>query len=469
MSTQTIVDRLAALQIFEDVPRQELEWLAAHGELRTLEAGTTIRDTGEPIEEMSILLAGRAGLYSTKGGGERKILEAVAGQVLGVLPYSRFQRAPGVVIIEEETTGFVLHRRHFPVLMREHLGLTAALVHHMLDRARQYRSIQLNDDRLQSLGRLASGFAHELNNPASAAARTARSLLTMLDDEQRAAWALAAARLSDQQLAVVAEVRAECRPPTQQRTSLAAADREDDLAEWLTRRGIDTGAAEALAASDVTTAALDRLAEVLTRETLAVAIRWIASAFAAGEAARQIDAATGRIHTLVAAVKGFTFMDREAVPDQVDIARGLADTLAMLEAKARTKSVAVHLETASDLPRVHGFGSEINQVWEKLVDNALDAAQAGGHVIITATARGDSIVVRVADDGPGIPDEIRSRIFDPFFTTKPVGRGTGLGLDIARRIVHLHRGDIEFTSQPGRTVFRVRLPVAGAPVMADGA
>jgi signal transduction histidine kinase len=130
--------------------------------------------------------------------------------------------------------------------------------------------------------------------------------------------------------------------------------------------------------------------------------------------------------------------------------------------------VAVQLETARDLPRVHGFGSEINQVWEKLVDNALDAVETGGHVSITATARGDSVVVRVADDGPGIPEEVRSRIFDPFFTTKPVGRGTGLGLDIARRIVHLHRGDIEFTTQPGRTVFRVRLPVTGAAVMADG-
>ena len=129
----------------------------------------------------------------------------------------------------------------------------------------------------------------------------------------------------------------------------------------------------------------------------------------------------------------------------------------------------MHLETAADLPRVHGFGSEINQVWEKLVDNALDAVGDQGPVTITATARGDSIVVRVADDGPGIPEEIRARVFDPFFTTKPVGQGTGLGLDMARRIVHLHRGDIDFTTQPGRTVFRVRLPAASAAVMRDTA
>jgi signal transduction histidine kinase len=128
----------------------------------------------------------------------------------------------------------------------------------------------------------------------------------------------------------------------------------------------------------------------------------------------------------------------------------------------------VHLETAAGLPRVHGFGSEINQVWEKLVDNALDAVGHEGRVTITATTRGDSIVVRVADDGPGIPEAIRARVFDPFFTTKPLGHGTGLGLDLARRIVHLHRGDIEFSTQPGRTVFRVRLPAEGAKVMAGG-
>jgi len=403
------------------------------------------------------------GLHVEQGGGPRKMMEAVAGSVLGMIPYSRFQRVPGTMIFEEHTTAFVLHQRHFAVLMREYLGLTAALVHQMIDRARAFRSAQLNDERMQSLGRLASGLAHELNNPASAAARTARSLASLVDEEQRAAWVMAKARLSDDQLSIVDAIRREC-GRVQTRTPLEAADREDDIAEWFTRRGIESLAVDALAASDLTIASLERLAEALPSEALGIVIRWIANACAVHDASRQIEAATGRIHDLVGAVKGFTFMDREGVPEKVDIARGLADTLAMLEAKARNKSVTMQLETASDLPSVQGFGSEINQVWEKLVDNALDAVESMGHVTITATARGDSIVVRVADDGPGIPEEIRTRVFDPFFTTKPVGKGTGLGLDMARRIVRLHRGDIDFTTQPGRTVFRVRLPAKPAPV-----
>jgi len=220
--------------------------------------------------------------------------------------------------------------------------------------------------------------------------------------------------------------------------------------------------AEILAASDVTLAALDDLARALPSGAVGTAIRWVASGCAARMASRQIEAATARIHQLVDAVKGFTFMDRQGVPEEVDVARGLTDTLAMLERKARAKSATVHLETVTGLPRLHGFGSEINQVWEKLVDNAIDAIGTQGRVTITATTRGDSILVRVADDGPGIPEDIRSRVFDPFFTTKPVGQGTGLGLDMARRIVQLHGGDIAFSTQPGRTVFRVLLPVAGA-------
>jgi signal transduction histidine kinase len=173
--------------------------------------------------------------------------------------------------------------------------------------------------------------------------------------------------------------------------------------------------------------------------------------------ASEIEAAASRIHNLVAAVKGFTYMDQATMPKPVDVGQGLSDTLAVLNAKARGKQVGVSLAVETDLPRIPGFGGELNQVWANLVDNALDAAS--GHVSVAAGRQGPSVVVRVVDDGPGLPAEIRERIFDPFFTTKPVGQGTGLGLDIARRIVQKHQGSIEVDSRPGHTQFSVTLPI----------
>jgi signal transduction histidine kinase len=167
------------------------------------------------------------------------------------------------------------------------------------------------------------------------------------------------------------------------------------------------------------------------------------------------------------AVKGFTHMGQAMVAERVDPGRGLSDTVTVLNSKVREKSVTVAMDLKADLPQVIGFAAELNQIWGNLIDNALDAAPDGGRVEVSASREGRHVVVRIIDNGPGIPAEIRSRIFDPFFTTKPMGQGTGLGLDIARRLVRHNDGVIEFESQPGRTEFRVSLPIADAIVTGD--
>jgi signal transduction histidine kinase len=191
-----------------------------------------------------------------------------------------------------------------------------------------------------------------------------------------------------------------------------------------------------------------------------VALEWLVADCATYQLTSEVETAATRIHNLVAAVKGFTYMDQATMPKPVDVAQGLSDTLAVLNAKARGKNVGVSLEVEADLPRIQGFGGELNQVWANLIDNALDAA--GQRVTVAAGRQGQSVVVRVVDDGPGLPAEIRERIFDPFFTTKPVGQGTGLGLDIARRIVVKHQGQIEVDSRPGHTQFSVTLPIGAS-------
>jgi signal transduction histidine kinase len=203
---------------------------------------------------------------------------------------------------------------------------------------------------------------------------------------------------------------------------------------------------------------LDELARSVQGQALYAALHWIAASCAMRRLTLEIQESASRICELVNAVKGFTEMDRAATPEPVDLGQGLANTLAVLGSKARSKSVGVCLNLEKNLPAVYGFGGELNQVWANLIDNALDAVDEGGQVEVAARRERDAVVVRVIDNGRGVPAEVRDRIFDPFFTTKPVGKGTGLGLDIVRRLVQRHNGQIELESVPGRTEFRVTLP-----------
>jgi len=180
-----------------------------------------------------------------------------------------------------------------------------------------------------------------------------------------------------------------------------------------------------------------------------------------------IEHAASRVHELVAAVKGFTYMDQATVPKPVDVARGLSDTLTILRSKAKSKSVRLSAEVEPDLPTVDGFGGELNQVWANLIANAIDAAGDGGSVEVSARRQGEAIVVRVLDDGPGVAADLRERIFEPFFTTKPAGDGVGLGLAITRRLIDQHGGELDVDSVPGRTEFRVTLPLGEHAASAD--
>jgi signal transduction histidine kinase len=336
----------------------------------------------------------------------------------------------------------------------------------MVDRARQFTSSDLHDEKMVSLGKLAAGLAHELNNPASALVRGAKLLPDHLGTSDVASRALGAARLTEAQLAEIETVRELCgsAPLHGTLSPLEAARRESSIADWLEDHDVDVSLADALAETAMTADALDGLARTLDGPALEPALRWVAAGCSARQLATELEEAASRIFDLVSAVKGFTHMDQTPVAGPVDIRQGLMQTVIVLKAKARAKSLSVDVAVAPDLPPVQGIGGELNQVWSNLIDNALDAARDSGRVEIRADHNGGKVVVRVVDDGPGIPLDLRDRVFDPFFTTKPVGQGTGLGLDIARRLVRKHDGEIEIESEPGRTEFRVSLPVtAGGP------
>ena len=456
-----LLERLSQHALLRDLPHEQVAWVATHGRPQRLAAGDVLYRKGSHVDALYLVLSGHLSIHVDRGAGRRKAMEWRAGEVTGLMPYSRLSATLGDVAAEEPTELVSVHRDHFPEMIRQCHELTAAFVHVMLDRARTFTSNDLHDEKLMSLGRLAAGLAHELNNPASAIVRSAKGFPEHLAGAERASRALGAAGLSPEQLAAVDQVRTIClgTPVTTVHSALERADREDAIVAWLEEHGADASSAEPLAETAVTIETLDRLAATLEGPALDAALAWVAADCATRRIAVDIERAASRIHGLVAAVKGFTRMDHATAPEAVDVSRGLTDTLAVLQSKARAKSVAMTVAVEPDLPRVQGYGGELNQVWLNLIDNALDAVATGGRVDIAASSRGGAVEVRVVDDGPGIPDDIRGRIFDPFFTTKRVGEGTGLGLDIVRRLVQRHDGTIEVDSRPGRTEFRVCLPV----------
>ena len=462
MVEAALVERLVAHRTLGTAPREQLEWLAAHGKIHSIAVGEVLARPGEPIGDLYVVLSGHFSIRVDRGGGPRKVLEWGAGDVGGLLPFSRMQSPPGLTTVDEAGELLRVGRDCFPEMIARCQELTAILVHIMVDRARRFTSSDFQAEKMMSLGRLAAGLAHELNNPASALARSAKELAALIFELEASALTLGSAQLSAEQVSTIDAVRDHCQKPGA-RTSLSPlerADREDAVADWVARHGTARVTADELAETPLTVSQLEQLARTLGDDALGFALRSLVAGYRTRSLASEVEIAAKRIHGLVAAIKGFTYMDQSRAPKPVAIGQGLSDTMVVLGAKARAKSVVVSLQVAADLPQVDGIGGELNQVWQNLIDNAIDAVPESGHVEVAAFGEPKWVVVTVADDGPGIPAEILERIFDPFFTTKPPGSGTGLGLDIARRIVRQHDGLLEAASRPGRTEFRVMLPRA---------
>ncbi len=462
MTVPDLLDRLIAHATLGSAPREELAWLIAHGSLRRLDEGEVLSAKGVPVAGMFVVLTGHIAIFVDRGAGRHKVMEWWAGDVAGILPYSRLVSPPGDSIAQVPSEILAIPRADLQDMTRDCHEITSVLVHKMLDRNRQFTSGGLHDEKMLSLGKLSAGLAHELNNPAAAIERGATQLAERLEQVDQAARALGALPLSDSQRAQIDGIRSSSRggraggvlSPIQQ------AEREDAIADWLAARDVEGDVAGALAETAMTLDALEQIAHGLDGPPLGVVLRWAAAVAAARGITCEIQEAARRISGLVASVKGFTHMDQATEAGRVDVGSGLSNTVAVLKAKARSKSVAVTVTVAPELPRARGFAGELNQIWANLIDNALDAVPTGGHVEVTAACEQRRIVIRVIDNGPGIPAEARERLFEPFFTTKPVGQGTGLGLDIVRRLVSHNDAEIDFETAPGRTEFRVRLPLA---------
>jgi len=321
-------------------------------------------------------------------------------------------------------------------------------------------AVEQNRGRLAALGTMAAGLAHELNNPAAAAGRAVAALDSACADLLSSVGLLARGELSAEQFAALDALRAEIEPPAVDPDPLALTDREQALSTWLTRHGVvrEWTIAPALAAAGVDPAWCERAAAVLEGPALEAGLEWVASSLSVATLLGEVKESTRRISELVAAVRSYSQLDRASI-QHIDVTDGLDSTLVMLGHKLRG-GVTVVRDYGADVPRIDAHAGELNQVWTNLIDNAVDAMDGRGTLRVATRADGDGVVVEIGDTGPGMPPHVAARAFDPFYTTKDVGKGTGLGLDIARRIVvDRHGGAITIDPRPGETVLVVRLPL----------
>jgi signal transduction histidine kinase len=460
MTTEMLREDLRRINVFSDLPDDQLTWLAERMVDRRLEAGELLARAGDPVRFMNVIVEGEIEVRRAGDPGP-PLFVAGTGQVTGALPYSRLARYPGTTRAVVPTRLLQLHRDLFPELVQQFPLLAQRLVGIMSDRIRETAKLDLQREKMAALGKLSAGLAHELNNPAAAAQRASVGLREALETVREASLRLGRHSLSQEQRELIAGFEREA---TRQKIfaagdPLAQNDREEAIVAWLERCQVPEAwkVAPVLTESGVDVPKLEALAAGVGEGALGDVLKRSSSLLTVFKLTAEIETSVRRISDLVRAIKEYSYMD-QAPLQEVDVHQGIESTLTILGHWLK-RGVTVVRDYDPSLPSVCAYGSELNQVWTNLIDNAIGAMHGEGELRIHTARENDCVLVEIGDNGPGIPKEVQPRIFEPFFTTKPVGEGTGLGLDTVYRIVTRHHGDIRVESKPGDTRFRVRLPV----------
>jgi signal transduction histidine kinase len=459
------LEQLRQIDLLAELDDAALQGFADAATVHQAAAGERISEYGQPAR-LILLLDGELEMLMPDGEVESVSGRQTAPTWIGAIP--SLLDAPNAVTLRADSDV-----RYAVVEAETFIGLTLAhrsVFNHAMAQMKpvlgRITQRQQERERMESLGTMAAGLAHELNNPAAAARRTANELADALQVLSRAIGVFVESGIEREQAAQLVALQSSALERCAARTPISgldAADREDELSDTLAEFGVPEPwtLSAPLAAAGIDSGFLHEVADTAGEISVPV-LRWITASLSARQLAAELAQSTEQMSQLVKAIKTYAYMDRGEIV-QVDLREGLETTLTILGHKLKHTSIEIKREYDPALGVVMVHGAEMNQVWTNLLDNAIDALGESGTITITTRADGDCAEVDIADDGPGVPDEIRERVFDPFFTTKEVGRGTGLGLDTARRIlVERHRGSLTLESRPGRTVFRARLPIDAA-------
>jgi signal transduction histidine kinase len=463
---------LRTLFLFESLDDDRLEYLCRQGDVIVVEPGWLYRQ-GEDAACFYVLVDGALVMSRRVGDDEVEVNRtSYRGSYVGAWTAYLGDLVPQVydqsVRVTETATFFVLDASVLREIMREWFPMAQHLLSGLFQGFSNRQRTVSQRERLLALGSLSAGLTHELNNPAAAAVRATATLQQRVSKMREKLAALAAGHLDEAALQTLIKFQDEAAQRVADAPKLAAmeaADREDALSDWLEEHGV--GHAYEIAPSFVQAGVdadwLELVANAAPPESLAGAIHWLYYTIDTELLMKEITDSTTRISTLVDAAKQYSQMDRS--PHQTVNLHELLDSSLVMLARKIPPGVRVVKEYDETMPDVPAYAAELNQVWTNIIDNALQAMGETGTLTISTHAAEEFVVVRISDTGPGIPEDVIGRIFEPFFTTKPVGQGTGLGLDIAFRIVvNKHRGYLKAVSEPGSTTFVVRLPLDGPKI-----
>jgi signal transduction histidine kinase len=455
-----LLAQLQEIETFRQIESDALQWLIDRSDYQLYPKGEHLFKPNMPVDHMQIIIQGEYMIEMVRDGKRREVGIWGKGNIGGVLPFSRMKEARAYGIALEDTYVLELHRDYFVEMVNVSYPLVQALVAVMSTRIRDFSQIRFQDEKLMALGKLSAGLAHELNNPASAMVRSSEELYKGVHATPEKFKDVITMRITGEQTDRVNDILF-AKLKESQGIELGLLEKEevrDDLLDWLEDHDVRDAdsIAETFVDFGITVDELEQIDDIVEGQSVGPIMAWIASTLNLERLVSEIRESADRISELIKAIKSYSHMDRASTMEPLNIHEGLKSTLVMLKHKFKGKNIQLVKELDPELPQVCAHAGELNQIWTNLIDNALDAMDHGGTLTIRTTQERESVCVYITDTGSGIPEEDISRIFDPFFTTKPMGEGTGMGLDIVKKIIDRHQGDIRIMeSRPGKTTFRV--------------